>query len=358
MDLKAAVIGCGRMGAKKSDRLEGIVPSGWLPISHSENFYDLNNVELVALSDNDEHTLKEAGNEYNVKSMYHNYADMLKECKLDLISIATRTPEKASIIKEAISSGVKGIYVEKPLANNLAITSELLSLAEKNDCKFSYGVNRRFHSTYRKAKSLLESGAIGRLKEVNIGFGESPLLWTHPHSMDLLVFYAGKPVRARADLREDSVNKVDDYLVDSDPIILSAQFEFENEVRGSISVSNGCVVNLYGDKGTLTIHGDGAFIQLSTASELNSPYFHNQNFIHPQPKKGATNVAFDELRQAITGNLTKQDFLKTISPEDIFFSQSLLFACVWSHLNSNQYVYIKNVPQQLFVTGKTGQFYA
>jgi len=51
--VKAAVIGCGRMEAESSARLEGFVPGGWLPISHAEGLTMVEGVELTALCDAD-----------------------------------------------------------------------------------------------------------------------------------------------------------------------------------------------------------------------------------------------------------------------------------------------------------------
>lgn len=358
MVAKCAVIGCGRMGAQKSARLEGIVPSGWLPISHAESIEQTDVMSLVALVDNDEHRLADVSSDYDVDEKYLDYDKLLKGVQLDIVTVATRTPMKFDIIKSSILKGVRGIYVEKPLSNSLRKTVELLELADSHGCFLSYGVNRRFHYVYRKAKELLTDGAIGKLVEVSVEFGCSPLLWTHPHSMDMLTYFGGTPISVRADLDSNTFNLVSDNIVDSDPLILSAQIVFEGGVRGSISCGEGGVVRLLGSNGTMIIHGDGACIQMSTKSESHSPYFHDQKFITPQAPKGATRVAFEELAKVVQGNISEEEFIEKISPNDILYGQQLLLGCAWSHLNSNKYIDIDTIPSDLTVTGKNGQYFA
>lgn len=359
MVLKAAVIGCGRMGAEPSSRLEGIVPSGWLPISHIESLVLSSLFSVESIVEIDEKRRQYISSEYSIDNSFSDYNDIFKDENIDIVSIATRTPMKYDILKKAMRSNVKGVYVEKPLANSLAKTQELLDIAFQENCLISYGVNRRFHFTYRKAKSILEQGQIGRLKEVIIEFGSSPLLWSHPHSMDMLIYFAGKPLTVRAEMDTSSFQyNQDENLIDSDPIIESAQFIFEDAVRGSITSGEGCVVRLLGTEGSLTIHGDGAYIQISTKESSSSPYFNKQEFIYPTPPKGATVTAFEELAKAVSGELSKEDFEFSISPDDIMYCQQLLFAAAWSHLNKNRYVTLSEIPLDLTITGRVGEYIA
>jgi len=358
MELRGAVIGCGRMGVQNSTRFEGVIPAGWLPISHAECFVKTNGVELIALADNDKQRLTDAGVGYSVKSLHENYKDMLRTEKLDIVSIATRTPLKSEIIYELCKSEVKGIYVEKPLANSIGECRRILDVVKSSTCVISYGVNRRFHHAYRKAKEIISSKELGELREVVVEFGVAPLLWSHPHSMDLLVYFAGRPTHVRADLNPESFNKVDSDLIDSDPLIDSAQFLFLNGVRGSISIGGGAVVRLNFSDGTLIIHGDGAYIQQSTRSNPDSPYFLDQKTYHPQSPRGATHVAFDELVSVVNGGVSKQEFNNLISPLDIQAGMEMLIGCAWSHMNSNQFIDINNVPSELTVTGRSGSLFA
>ncbi len=358
MGLKAAVVGCGRMGARKSSRLEGIVPSGWLPISHAESLITVDGVVLVAMSDISTESLGQAGASYGVTSLYTNYVEMIEYEMPEVLSIATRTPDKYEIIKKACEVGVKGVYVEKPLANSLAKVKELIGIANENNCLLSYGVNRRFHHTYRKAKEVIDSGELGDLVEVSVEFGQSPLFWTHPHSIDLLVFFAGNPTKVRCELNPDSVQFDGKHTVDSDPIIERADFIFEKGVSGRITRGNGFVVRISCSRGTMTIHSDGAYIQFDKPSNPDSDYFLDQSFYRPCTPKSATVVAFEELSSAINGDLSLEGFYKTIAPSDIEMGMRMLIGCVASHLEGGSYIDLDSVSEELFVTGRSGNLFA
>ena len=358
MALTAAVIGCGRMGARPSNRLQGAIPAGWLPISHTESIISSEQLKLIALSDVDRESLSEAGRRFGIEKLYTEYEELLAIEKCDIVSVATRTPIKSDIIKKVCASGVKGIYIEKPISNSIQECSSSLELLASNSCLVSYGVNRRFHEVYRKAKEFIQNGDIGELREVVVEFGRSPLLWTHPHSMDILQFFAGEPDKVRAELFDDSVLR-NGNTVDSDPVILSAQIVFKSGVRGTISQGSGFIVRLMGSSGTMTIHGDGAFIQTSSrAKHDNSDYFLEQKFYHPLSPQSATINAFDEMAKAISSTISIEDYLACISPNDIENGMRMLIGCVWSHLNGSRYVDVNDTPSDLVVTGRAGELFA
>ena len=211
--LKAAVIGCGRMGAEPSERFEGRIPSGWTPISHVESFIQAKDVELVALAEINSMRLEWAGKFYHIDTLFENFKDLFRAVSPDIIGIATRTPEKLNIIQEACKCGTKGVYIEKPLANNLLDSKKILDDAKKANMLISYGVNRRYHSLYRQARDLIRAGEIGELLEIVIEYGESPLLWSHPHSVDLMIFLSERrPIEVQAELVDATVIRLSGFL--------------------------------------------------------------------------------------------------------------------------------------------------
>lgn len=49
--MRAALIGCGRIGAHTPERLRQTIPAGWLPVSHAEAMLANPGLELVAVCD-------------------------------------------------------------------------------------------------------------------------------------------------------------------------------------------------------------------------------------------------------------------------------------------------------------------
>src|SRR4030042_2705734 len=99
--MKVGVIGCG-MIAKKA---------------HMPAYKSLENVELIAVSDNNEQRAKSCAKEFGVKKYFSDYHELLKE-DLDLVSICTPNFTHAQITKESAQAGVH-VLVEKPMATNL-----------------------------------------------------------------------------------------------------------------------------------------------------------------------------------------------------------------------------------------------
>lgn len=341
MGLKSGVVGCGRMGAESSTRLYGKISSGWLPISHAESLLQCQQVENVFLCESNENRLSYLEDKYPQSEKFMNIDSLLLN-EPDILTIATRTPEKKEIIKKAIEKNVKGIYVEKPFANNLSDCKSLLKLAKDNNVFVSYGVNRRFHSTYRKVKEEIQSGIIGKLTHVVADFGLGGLFWNHAHSMDLLLFFAGTPLTVRSEL--DNVEHDESGDIRNDPILLNAEIKFENGIIGSVTNIPGYNIKLVGEKGFIVIHADAAFIEKYLLCE-NTGCFTKHSIEHTLESKSATVTALEELSDAVISQ-NRHDFENKISPSEILTGMKLLFGCVESHLKAGSFVKVENIQSE------------
>jgi len=343
------------MGAEPASRLEGRVPAGWLPMSHAESLRSVEGVDLIAFCDANADLLRQRGAYYGVQDLYTDYRELLDQVRPDIVTIATRTPVKCEIIEYACRNGVQGIYVEKPLANSLEDCRLALSRVAQSGVKLAYGVNRRYHTVYRHAKELILRGEIGEVIEVVAEHGQSQLLWSHPHTVDLILFLSSSTdvVNIQASLLSDTVNRTSNLTVDSDPVIESAFFKFATGITANIVRSGGLNVRIGGTTGNLVVHADGSFIQVSLNSAQQPAYYLEQHVIHPLPSKSATVTAMTELVQAITA-----DAPPPISLDAIEVGTQMLMGCVWSHLHDGKLIHVSDVPSQLVVTGKYGDLYA
>lgn len=352
--LKAAVIGCGRMGAEPSLRLNGKMPAGWSPISHIESFRQVQDVELVALAETNSDRLKWVGDHYQINERYENYRDLFKDISPEIIGVATRTPEKFSILKDASKYGVRGVYIEKPLANSLQMAKNMIDEAKNAKIAISYGVNRRYHALYRQARELIRSGEIGEMLEVVIEFGESQLLWTHPHSVDLMIFLSGqRPIEAQAELVANSVQKLSALRIDSDPVVSYAQFWFDGGVRGLIVRGGGCNVRVNGTLGSIEILSDGSALHLRKSSATTGSYFLLNQTLYPLVNRSATVVAIEELVLNVNGQS-----VDSISPDEIYMGMQMLWGCVFSHLQNGRKCRLEDIPEDLIISGRFGDLYA
>ncbi|MCA9816333.1 MAG: Gfo/Idh/MocA family oxidoreductase [Cyanobacteria bacterium HKST-UBA01] len=358
-NLTAVVIGCGRMGAGPSSRLQGQVPEGWLPYSHTESLLAASGVDLVGLCDSRKDAIDGLEAVYPQCQFFSDYKEAIDQLKPDIITVATRTPSKFEILDYAMKHAVRGIYVEKPLANSLEQVVYLTGLARSTGTELYYGVNRRFHETYVKARDLLSEGCIGQLRTIVVEHGLSQIFWSHPHSTDLVTFLSGcsEVSSIQASCSEDSVVMAESsgLKVDSDPVLESAYILMDSGVRAYIVASAGLSVRLGGDLGSMVVLADGAMIQVNKSKPgASTNYFPDMQIVELTPKKSATVNAFESLVSQVNGSLKPPG----ITLKEMEAGSRMLFGCVWSHLQGGLRVDPNAIPTDLIITGRTGELYA
>jgi scyllo-inositol 2-dehydrogenase (NAD+) len=348
--LKVAVIGLGRMGAEVSQRLEGKIPNGWLPISHVESAISIPQFEVVAFCDTDTDRLYRLGQHYNVLELYTDFKNLINESKPDVLCIATRTEGRTDIIKYAAQNGVRIIYFEKPISRTILDCKETIGICNENNVIIGYGVNRRYHNTYREAKTILKSGRLGNLKEIIVEHGKSPLYWTHPHSVDIILFFADttdfKYLQSTCAIEARNINGL---VIDEDPIILNAYIQFENGVSASINQANGLNVRLVCESGTIAVMKDGERIEIYEGSG----YEDLTETLVLNIKTSATENAFKELLDACMKNA-----IAPIATDEILAGMTLLNGFVYSSLNEGKRITKSEIPSDLLITGRSGSYYA
>ena len=59
---------------------------------------------------------------------YADYRQLLDALRPELVTVATRTPERADIIAAAVAAGARALHLEKPLCNSVAQLAHLEAL--------------------------------------------------------------------------------------------------------------------------------------------------------------------------------------------------------------------------------------
>ena len=354
MKLKAGLIGCGRIGAFTGDELRNTIAPGWLPLNHAEAIKTNEDIKLIALADINDERLERAKIKYHVSKTYHKYRELIGEIKPDILSIATRTEERCDIIEFAAMNGVKGIHFEKPISTNMKDCNRAIDAILANDVKISYGTTRRFMDIYRKAKEIIRSGDIGDIIQIAVEMGRAPLLWTHPHSVDLLLFFSDAKTKEDIEyvqancLIKDSGNG---KKVDSDPLIEFAFVKFNNGINGIITSAGGMNTIIDGTKGKIVIAADGSSMGIYKKSK-SRPYYQNINRTESKPHMSGTQRAFYEIVNSIRNNLKSP-----IDPREIALNQQILLSFVVSSMNGGTKMKLHALEDDFTVTGRTGTLY-
>ena len=184
--LKCGIIGCGRIGCEFDDKpIKNIIRT------HALGYFKNNKTELVALCDIDKQKLQKYGRKYKVKNLYTDSLEMLKNEKLDCLSICTLSNTHLDIVKQAAKSGVKGIIIEKPITNSLEDAKKIIEICEKKKIKLAVNHQRRFQMSYHKIAKLVKNNKFHPIQHVNIIYAGG-IANTGSHLFDLLRLLFGE----------------------------------------------------------------------------------------------------------------------------------------------------------------------
>lgn len=188
---RAAIIGCGRIGADC-----GPVGSGSSRIaSHAASYSACDRTQLVAVCDLDLERLRRCGERWKVARLYRDPSELFAAEQIGLVSICTPPATHVKLLAEVLRSDrVKGVLLEKPLAVNLENADKAIDLAAHSTAKVAVNYIRRFPSVYRQAADDLQQGRLGRIQHVNILYTKG-IVNNGSHALDLLRFLFGEPAR-------------------------------------------------------------------------------------------------------------------------------------------------------------------
>ncbi len=128
--------------------------------AHVPALSSIGGAKLVAVADADKSRLDKVARKYDVKSVYQDYADLVKDPAVDAVVVAVPTPMHLRVSMAAIKAG-KHVLCEMPLAPSLGETVELIAAARKQNVYLMPGLTFRFTPNYVKAKELIDSRMIG-----------------------------------------------------------------------------------------------------------------------------------------------------------------------------------------------------
>ena len=226
MVYKCAVIGCGRIGCGFDDNSK-------LIRTHAGAYYNNSKTTLNALCDIDKNKLLKYSKKYHVTNLYTDYKEMLRKEKPELISICTLVDTHYNIVSEAIKNSVRGIFLEKPVADSLSNARKINNLCQKNNTTLLIDYQRRFVPIYCMVKKCISTRKFGNIQNVTIYYGGG-ISNTGSHIFDMLYFLFGnvKTINAKKSLNY-SHNLYDPNL--------DIEIIFKNNIRcllRSIDVTN------------------------------------------------------------------------------------------------------------------------
>lgn len=143
----------------------GVIGVGSMGYNHVRIYSELENANLVAISDMVRGTLDKVSKEFNTVG-YVDYDNILQIDDIELVNICVPTVFHHDVVMRAIEAG-KNVLVEKPIASKLNEAEEMIKAAEDAGVTLATGHVERFNPAVRVAKKLIDEGAIGEVVTAN-----------------------------------------------------------------------------------------------------------------------------------------------------------------------------------------------
>jgi len=175
---RAAVVGCGRIGAL-FDR-----PGDEMVLTHAHAFQVHPGVELAGVVDLDPAKAREAARIWSCRA-FEDLDSLGREVGPEIISLCGPTPEHHHLLQMAAGLEPKAVIGEKPLTSSGRLSAEMVKLYQSSGIALAVPFLRRFDPGLRELKKRLDSGDLGRIIQVRVTYTKG-LLNNGSHAVDLL----------------------------------------------------------------------------------------------------------------------------------------------------------------------------
>lgn len=148
-----------------SNKLKVLVSgSGFAAQGHTDAFRAAG-AEVVGIVGRTSSVVSDVAKSMNIPYSGTDWQQALKDCKPDIVSIATPGGAHYEPIKQAIEFGCH-VYSDKPLTDTGESALELYELAKKKNVKTAFASSFRYMPNIQHAKRLVADGVIGEPVEV------------------------------------------------------------------------------------------------------------------------------------------------------------------------------------------------
>jgi len=162
----------------------GLVGTGMIARAHMSAYSQFpERVQVTAVCDNREETVRAFARQAEVDAIYLDYAELLKEADVDAVDICTPDDLHAPIAIAAAEAG-KHVLCEKPMANKLADAEAMVAAIKKADVRSMVGYTKRFFRATRFLHDFLRNEDFGRVYHVRAIYLQSwlsdpatPVVW-------------------------------------------------------------------------------------------------------------------------------------------------------------------------------------
>lgn len=254
-----------------------VIGLGYIGQYHLERIAKLENIQIVAVCDENKEHSQSIAIKFDCQS-FTDYHKLLVSKVATAVLIATPHYSHTAIGIDALNAGYH-VLVEKPISVHKADCEKLIAAHTNPKQIFAAMFNQRTLGVYKKIKSMIDTGELGKLMRVNWiitdwfrtdtyyssgswratwkGEGGGVLLNQCPHQLDLLQWLCGMPSRV---VGFCGLGKRHDIEVEDE---VTAYLEFPSGATGVFIASTGEApgtnrLEICGEKGKVIVE-DGTF---------------------------------------------------------------------------------------------------
>ena len=316
----------------------GIIGASFARAAYLPALRTIDDAKLVAIASARLSSAQSAADQFGIPHVFDDWERMIGEHEFDLVCIATPTVFHAPMTFAALNAGAH-VLCEKPMAMNRDESAEMLERAEAQNRRHIIGHELRFNPNRRKIKSLIDGGAIGDVRYLNI-HNASPT-WGDPawrragdwllrddmgggrlgasgsHMIDLLRFWLGDIGAVSGQVATMAPERFDKDSGAPWRATADDHFSFTAAMRNgalcSVTVSfsgrhgSGSQTEIFGSEGAILLaDSDEKLLVAYAGEEFQDMSLRDRNADLPGIGSGIWNVSFVALMQELTAAIRER----------------------------------------------------
>lgn len=213
----------------------GVIGTGAMGINHIRNYYEMDGVELVGISDIDEQRVNSLAGTYETKA-FTDYNELLKE-ELDAVSIVVPTKLHKQVCLDALAAG-SNVLVEKPIADTPENADVMIKAAKDAGKALMVGHIERFNPAVIKLKEIIDGGLLGKIVSISttrVGpynpriRDVGVILDIGVHDVDIISYLYDREVRKVHAIAGADIHPFEDHA--------SIHLRFDNDLAGLVDTN-------------------------------------------------------------------------------------------------------------------------
>jgi len=152
----------------------GLIGFGLFGRLHARCLEDTPGAALVAIAAQGDESVQAARAAHPAATVYRDYRDLLADPAVDVVDVVTPNRTHAAMAIDALEAG-QHVLLEKPMATSREDCDRIIEAQRRSGKMLSVGFELRLSVQWSRIKQLIEEGAIGRPRYVNVD------LFRHPY---------------------------------------------------------------------------------------------------------------------------------------------------------------------------------